>query len=321
MKKISIIVPCYNCECFIENTVNHLLLDVLYNYELILIDDGSTDGTYSKLLNLKQYYKNCNIFCYTQENKGVSFTRNRGIELSSGDIIVFLDADDLFSKGYINYIQQLFENESLDVVCCYRTNNVEELIDYNSESVQPKETTALFLLKKYTFSKKNIVFPCFAYKSSIIKNNNLLFSNDLKYGEDFEFVTKVLSHCNRSILIERKSYWYRISSASASKKITWRQTDVLEAARRSSDYLILNNNDFSQIYSIYMYNRCVFSILHRFAISNQYDFYIKFINEINVKQSMKIIVKNSMFGLKTRIASVLFLINPKLFYNIVKQLK
>jgi len=288
------------------------------NFELILINDGSTDNTQDILDEISKNNIGLKIIIFSQENKGVSHARNKGIELSSGEIIVFLDSDDIFSFGYIEYLQKLFEDNDLDVVCCYRTNSRNTLFRYDRETVVGKYVKPVELLKEYTYSKRNIVFPCFSYKSSVIKNNNLLFSTDLRYGEDWEFVTKALSHCNKGYQIKEKTYWYRVSAKSASRKITWHQTDVIEAAKRSSDYLLLRNNEFAEEFSIYMYSRSLFSVLHRFASSNQNILYWKLIKEYDVRNSMNIILKSSSFDWKTKLAAFVFIVSPKLFYRVVK---
>jgi glycosyltransferase involved in cell wall biosynthesis len=95
----SIIIPIFNKEKYIDNTINSVLKQLSTNFEIILIDDFSSDSSYkvaekyskSKYMNFIRIYKN-------KKNMGVSFTRNRGIALSRGNYLIFLDADDEFSN-------------------------------------------------------------------------------------------------------------------------------------------------------------------------------------------------------------------------------
>ena len=90
--KFSVIIPCYNVEKYIENTVKTVLNQTYKDFEIILIDDGSNDSTLAILNNLKETDDKIKVF--TQPNKGVSYTRNRGIDIAKGEYIYFLDADD-----------------------------------------------------------------------------------------------------------------------------------------------------------------------------------------------------------------------------------
>ena len=93
--KLSIIIPAYNAQRFIKRCINSII-NYEYDYEIIIINDGSTDGTKNVIDNYKHYF---NIRCYDQDNKGLSETRNRGINLAKGDYILFLDSDDFINMS------------------------------------------------------------------------------------------------------------------------------------------------------------------------------------------------------------------------------
>ena len=94
--KISIIVPIYNKEKTIERCLKSLIEQTYKNIEIICINDGSTDSSLDKLKNIES--KNNKIRIYSQENKGVGYTRNKGILLCSGEYFLFVDADDWIDK-------------------------------------------------------------------------------------------------------------------------------------------------------------------------------------------------------------------------------
>ena len=118
MKKISIIIPVYNVEQYIKNCLESVINQTYDNWEIILIDDGSTD-------NSKAIYENIAIKKFKQTNKGVSAARNLGIEKAQGDYIVFLDADDWIEKNFLERMLEVIENEDADIVQCnfYYANN------------------------------------------------------------------------------------------------------------------------------------------------------------------------------------------------------
>ncbi len=96
--KISIIVPVYNAIQYIEETIKTVIGQTYTNWELILVDDGSTDGSEKLLTDLQMKYQDERILFYSKENSGAAKTRNYGLEKATGRFITFLDADDLWDS-------------------------------------------------------------------------------------------------------------------------------------------------------------------------------------------------------------------------------
>lgn len=120
MKKISIIIPVYNAEKTLEKCLNSIMDSKYENYEIILIDDGSTDNSASIISNYAN--KNNRIKLVSQPNFGPSEARNRGLKLAEGDIISFVDSDDYVRDDYLEQLAKVFDEENADVVffefCC-----------------------------------------------------------------------------------------------------------------------------------------------------------------------------------------------------------
>ena len=104
--KVSIIIPVYNCELYITQAIESVLNQTYTDYEIIVIDDGSTDNTHQVL---QPYMKKIRYF--SQENKGLSATRNQGIKMAKGKLISLLDADDLFLYYKLQEQVAIFEAE------------------------------------------------------------------------------------------------------------------------------------------------------------------------------------------------------------------
>ena len=124
-KLISIIVPIYNKEKYISKCLDSILQQDYYNFEIIIIDDGSTDNS-SHIV--KDYCsKNKNIKYYFQTNQGVSAARNKGLDLVSGEYIIFIDADDYISKKFIsNFVLKKSINDDIVIagLSKYFYNNI-----------------------------------------------------------------------------------------------------------------------------------------------------------------------------------------------------
>lgn len=114
MAKISVIVPAYNSEQFIGETLENLLNQTLKDIEIIVVNDGSTDGTQNII---DEYCKKSDIFkSYIKENGGVSKARNYGLEFATGEYVLFQDADDLYSEGALEAFYKKAKETDADVV-------------------------------------------------------------------------------------------------------------------------------------------------------------------------------------------------------------
>jgi teichuronic acid biosynthesis glycosyltransferase TuaG len=116
MFKISIIMPAFNSDLYLEESIKSVLGQTYRNWELIIIDDGSKDKTPEIAQKYADAYPN--IIIKRQENKGQAIARNRGIELSSGELITFLDSDDLWMPHTLERLYETLRQEKVDFVFC-----------------------------------------------------------------------------------------------------------------------------------------------------------------------------------------------------------
>lgn len=209
-KLISIIVPIYNKEKYISKCLDSILQQDYYNFEIIIIDDGSTDNS-SHIV--KDYCsKNKNIKYYFQTNQGVSAARNKGLDLVSGEYIIFIDADDYISKKFIsNLVLKKSINDDIVIagLSKYFYNNIflEKIFPSEEKILSQKDFFKNFFVEQ---NKNGIYgFVCSKLiKSSIIKENNLRFNQDLVLGEDLEFFMRYYSFCKQIHLIKECDYFY-----------------------------------------------------------------------------------------------------------------
>ena len=110
----SVIVPCYNCVKTLENTVNSIRASGLSDYELLLIDDGSTDGTGALCDVLCEKYPE--LRCIHQPNAGVSAARNRGVDEARGDYLWFVDSDDTVDPGLLTHAVSVAAQQQPDML-------------------------------------------------------------------------------------------------------------------------------------------------------------------------------------------------------------
>ena len=112
--KVSVIMPIYNAENFLKQSLDCLLQQTLKEIEIICVEDGSTDGTFKIL---KQYAKEDNrIKIIRQKNQGAGSARNRGLKEAKGEAVIFLDSDDLFHREMLEKAFLRMEEEQSDLV-------------------------------------------------------------------------------------------------------------------------------------------------------------------------------------------------------------
>lgn len=207
---VSIIIPAYNVDNYLEECVRSLLCQTYKNYEVIIIDDGSTDNTYTvgKCLTAE----NANVKLFHQENQGVSIARNAGIQKANGEFVVFVDADDIVSPQYIETL----------IVCAKKSDM--GMVGFTSE--REKIATKLSM-NTVDICASNMIEGILRgtnydgylwnkiFQKKIIKNNNLIFQKNIVVWEDLLFVLQYLKNCSTITVSNEKLYYYRNREGSA----------------------------------------------------------------------------------------------------------
>lgn len=311
MYKISIVVPCYNVESYINECILSLSKDMnFYSFQIILIDDGSTDNTLIKLKEFQSLYPN--IFVYTQKNAGQSAARNHGVEIATAKYIGFIDADDWVSPDYYSNLLNEIVVKKLDLVICniasvdsegiidvmntrsYKIDHLDQLIIQTHED--RKRLITLYLRDRISVSPCNKLF-----RKSLLTENLVKFSEGL-YNEDMEFTFDILMMTKRLGKINNSIYYYRQNNASTTKLANLRVLDMLIIVDRilnkvekhfglsikEAQYLfLLNNSVYVSIMRLFRSSRDVRKIVIE-EISKKMEFvpvhYIFTSNEISAKR-------------------------------------
>ena len=207
-KKISIIVPMYNVEDYIEQTIHSLLNQTHQNIEIILVDDASTDRTTEISSLYAAKYKNI-VLSKQLENKGVSAARNIGLKLAKGDYISFVDSDDILTPDALEVMYQIsVKNDGDLIIGHYETFTTTNLIsqNYNNDFSNPPQEYQLFVDKNpelfshvYSWGK--------LYKRELIKN--FFFPEHLPYAEDQPFSIYTYLNAKKIYIVPYTTYYYR----------------------------------------------------------------------------------------------------------------
>lgn len=209
--KISIIVPVYNEEHYLERCINSLLCQTIEEYEIILVNDGSTDGSDVIINNFA--LKDSRIVSVHQVNKGVSAARNNGISISKGEYIGFVDADDWVEADMFEKLYKAAGDNDCDVAVCnyeYEQEGKKHAVDFKipKSKVLVKEQIVSRVLKYLLSNSEFSSVVNKLYKRSFILENNICFDDDREYAEDFLFNFYTLSAAERLIYINNCGYHY-----------------------------------------------------------------------------------------------------------------
>lgn len=210
----SVIIPAYNCAGTLESTVRSIQLSGLYDYEIILVDDGSTDGTAALCDELSGKF--AEIRCVHQQNAGVSAARNRGIDEAQGEYLWFVDADDTVDEGSLADAAKVAEEQKTDMLIFgmsfdfYHKGKV-----YRRENLVPPYDGAILLeqLKSHfkEFYECNSLTPVWNKfcRKDIIAEHKIAFHKDMILMEDFLFVLELLAHCENIYCVPKAIYRYK----------------------------------------------------------------------------------------------------------------
>ncbi len=227
---ISIIVPVYNVEKYLERCIESILEQTFKNFELVLINDGSTDNS-GKICD--EYANRDNrIRVIHKKNEGVSVARNIGIETAKGKYIMFVDSDDWLDIDMVEYLYNMINQSNYDISVCryslYKNGKVSNRIEkeehieiYNNNDDIMRE----FVSKnKFLFSPVNKL-----YKKSLFIENDIRFSNYIKYSEDALLNYHIFSNINKLIYSNMSKYNYNMHSNSTVTNINEKRLDILKA--------------------------------------------------------------------------------------------
>ena len=254
--EISIIVPVYNSAETIKECVNSIVAQDFTNWELLLVDDGSSDCSHDICLELAAQDKR--VVALQQEHKGVSAARNLALDKARGTYICFVDADDTVEPDYLS---SLYEHHDCDMVICgyYVDCYNEEKHLVNREMHSPAPLSTDINDNKETlvplFENGMININCNKLlKSNIIKNHNIRYTN-YPVNEDYIFMLSYLMHSNSLRAIEKPLYhWIRIENKKTGvSSIPENLLDIYnEAHRLTRDFF--GNDIFADKILYYSYN-------------------------------------------------------------------
>ncbi len=298
-KKVSVIVPVYKSEMFLEKCVQSILSQTYKNIELILVDDGSPDNSGKMCDDYAQ--KDKRVVVIHKENGGTCSARNAGLECVKGQYLMFVDGDDWLTSDCIEYLMKIMQENNADMSmtdCVFTTRNMKQNAADKVVKLTPEQAACEILYVKTPVGPWNKL-----YSTEIIRKNNLTFSVPW-FGEGLWFSVMAAQYSNSIAYGHRKVYVYRknnpnsgttvrnvqhgLNSLNNIEYIKERLVIKTEKTKNAANWHIWKNN----------FNLIVFIIgAHaQKEYQTQYKSALK-----NVKRMMPSVLKNSDVNIKRKV--------------------
>ena len=246
--KITVIVPVYNIECLIEKCVLSIINQSYKNLEIFLIDDGSIDSSGIICDNLSK--KDKRITVIHQKNMGVSATRNRGVELSTGDYISFVDADDYLDSDMYSSMLSSIDSQTVDIIVCgYYINDTPQLIEDNESHIVDRYQA----ISECINDQENSPF-CGAVWNKLFYSetmkNKCFFNKNYTMAEDMLVTLNCLVSANLIKRINCCKYHYVIRSNSVVNTFKKNKSSSIEAHNEMISLLQDFDESFAEVIKI-----------------------------------------------------------------------
>ena len=290
MYKISVIIPIYNVEKYIEECLESVLVQLPHNVQVICVNDGTKDRSIDIAKSIINEYdlKIQEQFLFLeQENQGLSAARNAGLSLASGNYISFLDSDDKLKPDYFSTILEAIEKDDYDI------------IDFNFENSEG-------VIKSTRKDSFNSIFSSMTWYSwaRVVKKelfNNILFTLNIYY-EDIDLTPKLYIESNKILHLSKVLYWYRTNDEGITQSVSEENNTktLFSLEYISNKYLELyfkNNNPYYAFMAVQVYFLLCVNARRRYDLKKSFYYinkYRKDMKAINIKKiPLDIIFSNS----------------------------
>lgn len=231
---ISIIIPNYNTEKYLERCVNSVLSQTYTELEIIIVDDGSTDASARMCDVFAERDKRIKVI--HKENGGLSSARNAGLDIATGQFITFLDSDDYLAQNYIEHSLLLCEKNNADIsimkMCYIEENTNDEVKDTSTENIVIMSAKDAIEQSLY-----QVLYSCCApgklYKKDVL---DAIYFPLNKLSEDLAVCHEILGNCSRVVYSNNIGYYYRQHSASIMHTFDPKRLDALEWTEKIEKY-------------------------------------------------------------------------------------
>lgn len=317
---ISVVIPIYNVEKYVKDCLTSVLEQEYRDFELILVDDGSKDGSMRIAESLLSGASDMQYRIIRTENRGVSSARNTGLRAAVGDYVVMVDADDVLSRSFLaDYACMIRDDAEADIYSSgftiVTTGGVKHSAprETNGETTKftPEEAQKVFFERSVKF-----LLPTILFKRDFLNENALLFDEAVRYSEDVQFIWRCLAYNRKPVLhtsLSNYQYILHPGSTMTASGIPKILTCVGGLKRLYND---IESRLCPEIRERFL-PRQYFSLLHSAAKMTAYGEFKRLYKEADCRP---FVVREAKHGsLKTKAVSLLLLFCPRTGYSLMRR--
>ena len=310
--KVSVIVPVYNVEKYIEKSIISICVQDFSNYEIIIVNDGTKDDSMKIVDSVLSKY-DIPYLIINQKNAGMSAARNAGLKVATGEYVCFIDSDDIMDKRYISKLYTLAKNEDQSVCFCdfedvFETNRFGSSgYDQGNCIITRNDLLINFLKRKYKIHACALLI-----NREMLINDNMFFNEDLRFGEDNNFMWRLFPKLTSIGYVKAPLYKYL------------RRENSVMTNQKASNFLIMKDiltqtsEGLSKQYErdIDIFNwltgRILIGSLGTYANQSDYKTFKGLINALNCGNYIKKVL--TFPDIRVVLLAAMFFANKRLFY-------
>lgn len=303
--KVSIIVPVYNGDKYIDRFWGSIEQQVFRDFEVVFIDDGSTDHSRQLLEDhLSKSRLKTKLIC--QENRGVSSARNTGLNEIESKYVCFCDIDDTVTSSFLSVMVKMMDSSGADVAI----SGIK--VDGNKDNRVIDSSQAL---QDYLYNKFSVSVCGSCIRCSLLKKNHIQFPEGYKYCEDLYFMWKVFAMSSKVVCIRQSMYNYIHNQGSAMSLFDVHRFDAFLLMKQLEAYMMTERPEFYPIYARYGAARVMWSLARQGASRLSYSDFKSFFRNYNMREELRKLL--SYPRLLIRLSSFMYLVSPRAFHFIV----
>jgi len=315
--KLSIIIPIYNADIYLENCLKNIVKQINNNDEIILINDGSTDSSLDICNRYKSIYKNIKVI--DKKNEGVSIARNVGLDLAIGDYIVWIDSDDWVNDNYIFLVKKYLKETEVDILIFdyYEVRKVKDNYQYKYKKY--KEYGGFIAKDMIMVDIAQDAFSSLLWRTVVKKEiyKNISFPVGKQMMEDFSIYHMLFDKAKTFFYLKKPLYYYRVLNNSLSHK---NLQDVYSMYNISIEREIFIKEKYPNIDEKYrmipvFINACLLVGKGYLSKEKEKNIYMK------MKKNIFFILSRSYINKKKKFQMMVYIISPKLLYVIRRLVK
>lgn len=305
MKKISVIVPVYNVEKYIEKCIRSIMKQTLEEIEIIVVNDGSPDGSLDVINKLMKEDQRIQVI--TKKNGGLSSARNTGIKIATGKYIQHIDGDDWVEKDFLKNMYEVAEKENLDIVV---SDYYEDYFDGKKKIQEGKKKSEKIIfdskeyLKDFFYNGDAPVMWNKLFKTSLYKENNISHPENISIGEDLS-TTPRLIYFSKKIGYLKKAFYHYIQNPKSITNTTTgiNKCQVFQCFDLLDDFFKEKNEKFEDLlyrYSIYNLSNFLFfkPMFNNKEYMGGYKKFLFLIRDKRFNENRDIVGKITLFFIK-----------------------